>query len=65
MLSSDRQDNQMSHESNAVVDHVPSSGGLFPVTAVDGVVAAVNASQSTPSWDFAESIGSSDTSIRK
>jgi hypothetical protein len=39
MLPSERQDNQINHESNTVVDHVPLSGGLFPVTAVDGVVA--------------------------
>jgi hypothetical protein len=61
MLSSDRQDNQINHETNTVVDHVPPSGGSFPVTAVDGVVAVENASQSTPSWDFADSFCSSDT----
>jgi hypothetical protein len=61
MLSSDRQDNQINHETNTVVDHVPPSGGSFPVTAVDVVVAVENASQSTPSWDFADSFCSSDT----
>jgi hypothetical protein len=66
MLSSDRQDNQKNNESITVVDHVPPttpSVGLFPVTVVDGVVAVENSSQSTPSWDFAESISSTGIPI--
>jgi hypothetical protein len=57
MLSSDRQDKQINNESITVVDQVP------PPTVVDGVVAVENSSQSTPSWDFAESISSTGIPI--